>query len=402
MRYIQSEHISIANLEAKMDAANQLVENFIFDAGIKGKNALRVRLLSEEVLRLAKSIIGLGGMDFWIEGTSRVAYINLTSQVQVDQARKEELLSMSSSGENALEQGFFGKLVSLFTMDAPGGTSWSLKEYLDDLRHKKEDDLYSQEAWADLERSLVASLADDIEVGVSSNKVTMKVTKDLSEALATVGSRLPMQTTEYIFVDSDNLGDKLFDKADDSIASLELSKKDSIHLKLLFEEAVGMLKQMTTDYHALVYFTKYKEECCLNMTCKTEMDANKKSELLDISSNRENSAVKGFMSKVSDIIENGVLNYAEVMKLQQEYGGGYVNYGTMGMYGGLEGTADSGIMWSMFEYRGALEMAKESDESAKEAWDELERSIVASLVKDVLIGVKGNRVDVKMVYALNS
>jgi hypothetical protein len=72
------------------------------------------------------------------------------------------------------------------------------------------------------------------------------------------------------------------------------------------------------------------------------------------------------------------------------------------MYGGIEGLADSGIMWSMFEYRDALSEAMGSDESAKAAWDELERSIVASLAKDVLIGVKGNRVDIKMVYALNS
>ena len=45
--------------------------------------------------------------------------------------------------------------------------------------------------------------------------------------------------------------------------------------------------------------------------------------------------------EVADVIENGLLNYGNVMKLQQEYGGGIVNYGTMGMYSGVEGMADA-------------------------------------------------------------
>ena len=31
MRYVQSEHIKIANLETKMDTAQELIENYIFD-----------------------------------------------------------------------------------------------------------------------------------------------------------------------------------------------------------------------------------------------------------------------------------------------------------------------------------------------------------------------------------
>ena len=34
--------------------------------------------------------------------------------------------------------------------------------------------------------------------------------------------------------------------------------------------------------------------------------------------------------------------------------------------------------------------------------EELEKSIVASLAKDVLVGVKGDRIDITMVYGLNS
>ncbi len=403
MRYVQSEHIKIANLETKMDTAQELIENYIFDVGLKGKGALRLKLLSEEVLRLAKSIMGYGIMEFWVEGNSRVSYIYLTADNHMDKAKQDELISVSTTGENSMEQGFFGKLVSMFTMEAPGAEKWSLKDYEEELRHKKEEDKYSQEAWADLERSLVAKLADDIEVGINKDKIEMKVTKDFSEALSAIGSRKPQIQTEYTFIDSTKLDEaKTLEKGDDLIESLQLSPKDTLHMKLLFEETLGMLKSMTMDYHAEVWFEKYKEECALRLTGKTEMDASKKDNLLEIATDKENTSVHGFMDKVSDIIENSLLNYSEVMSLQQKYGGGYVNYGTMGMYGSVEGMADSGIMWSLYEYKDALTDAIEGNDSAREAWDELEKSIVASLAKDVLVGVKGDRIDITIVYDLNS
>ena len=158
-----------------------------------------------------------------------------------------------------------------------------------------------------------------------------------------------------------------------------------------------MLKALTADYHAAIWVEKYKHECYIRVTGKTEMSQDKKEGLLDMASQKGNTLVKGFMDKVADVIENGLLNYNNVMKLQQEYGGGTVNYGTMGMYNGIEGMADAGIMWSLYEYKDSLKDAMGEQEHAKEAWDELEKSIVASLAKDVLVGVKGNRLDITIV-----
>ena len=403
MRFVQSEHIKIANLESKMDVAQEVVENFIFDTGIKGKDALRLKLLSEEVLRLAKSIIGYGIMNFWLEGNSRVTKIYLTADNHMDKSKQEQLISVSSTGENSVEKGFFGKLRSLFTIDAPGNSTWSLKDYEEELRRRKEEDKYSQEAWDDLERSLVANLADDIEVGVSKDSIQMVVTKDFSEALGAIGSRVPQAKSEFTFVDSAKIDEgKIYARADELIEELEVSPKDAVHLKLLFEETVGMLKAMTTDFRAEMWFEKYKNVCCLKLTAKTLMNVDKKQDLLSVSSDRGNEAVKGFMSKISDVVENGLLNYSEVMKLQQQYGTGYVSFGSMGIYGIMEGSSDPGVMWSLSDYRESLGTDQENDPSAKEAWDELEKSIVASLAKDVLVGVKGDRIDITMVYGLNS
>ena len=398
MRYVETSHIKIADVEAKLEGANQLIDDYIFDVGLKDKDQLRLKLLCEEVLRLAKSIIGLGIMDFWLEGTSRVTKIYLLAENHMDKAKQQELISVSSSGENSSEKGFFGVLKSMFLMQGIDDEEWNLKDYLQEVYTKREQDPYSQEAWDDLERSLVAKLADDIDVYVDKNNVKMVVTKDFSEALSTVGSRVPQAITPFTFIDSSKKNDiQSFKKVDELLEELDLQPKDAVHMKLLFEETVGMLKALTADYHAAIWFEKYKHECCIRVSGKTEMSQDKKEGLLGVASQKENTLVKGFMGKVGDIIENGLLNYSNVMKLQQEYGGGFVNYGTMGMYNGVEGMADSGIMWSLYEYKDALRENIDGSEEVKQAWDELEKSIVASLAKDVLVGVKGNRIDMTIV-----
>ena len=106
------------------------------------------------------------------------------------------------------------------------------------------------------------------------------------------------------------------------------------------------------------------------------------------------------MGKIADIIENGLLNYDNVMKLQQEYGGGYIDYGTMGISGTVDGIGDSPFAWTLDDYRTSLEYAVGRDEAAKEAWDELEKSIVANLAKNVKVGVHKNVVDMTIICEL--
>ena len=334
----------------------------------------------------------------WLEGNSRVAYIFLTAENNLDANQREKLKSLAP--ERAKE-GFFDKLISTFIANPPAEKRWSLKDYQEELKKKKADDKYSQEAWEDLERSLVANLADDIEITMKFDNINMKVTKDFSEALCTVGSRVPQLATDYMFIDSSKMEeDKIAERAEELIGDLDLKKKDKLHMKLLFEETIGMLQAMVGEYHVALYMERYKNEACIKLTAKTEMDADKKKSLIEVSKQHQNMFVKGFMDKVREVIENGLLNYDNVMKLEQQYGLNMVGYGSMGVYSNIDGLADSGLMWSLEEYRQALQDASEGDEGASQAWDELEKSIVASLAKDVLVGVQGNRVDMTLVYEL--
>ena len=184
---------------------------------------------------------------------------------------------------------------------------------------------------------------------------------------------------------------KLYDalgKIDNYLEDFELGNKDSLHMRLLMEETLGMLGAMTGEYNALIWMEKEDNQCNIKLVAKTEMDVEKKKELMSVSKTGENTLHKGFMGKIGEIIENGILNYENVMKLQQVYGGGYVDYAALGT-----NPSDSMFVWSLDQYRGALDEARDADNAAGCAWDELEKSIVASLAKDVTVGVKMDQVE---------
>ena len=58
------------------------------------------------------------------------------------------------------------------------------------------------------------------------------------------------------------------------------------------------------------------------------------------------------------------------------------------------------MMWSMEDYRASLEQGKDDNDGMMAAWDELEKSIVASIADDVIVGVNKNKVQLTMIYKM--
>jgi len=188
----------------------------------------------------------------------------------------------------------------------------------------------------------------------------------------------------------DELNDALR-KIDEHISSLKLGKKDALHLRLIAEETLGMMNSLTGRYRAFMWFERSVKEARVYLTAKTDnMHIDAKKGLLSVSSSGKNVSTKGFMGKIGDIIENGLLNFENIMEIEQQYGGGYMGYSNMGSM-----SADSVLAWSLSQYRNSLNNEISGGEG--EEWDELEKSIVASLAKDVIVGVKRNQVDMTVI-----
>jgi len=200
--------------------------------------------------------------------------------------------------------------------------------------------------------------------------------------------------TDKILVSANGTGwNEALEEAGKFAEYIGLDKKASLRVRLLTEEALGMIEAIAGDFSA-EYFIESDKKCKVRLILKaqTDMDYAKKRELIEASSDKKNKASKGFMGKIRQIIENALYSVDEVGALTAEYGGTSLMYGTMGMCD-IDPAAPVNYMWSLENYKTSIESVTDSEEAAKEAWDELEKSIVASIADDVKVGVSGNNVE---------
>lgn len=199
--------------------------------------------------------------------------------------------------------------------------------------------------------------------------------------------------TEHIGISNggDGMNDAL-SMADGFAVSLGLTKKEAFHIRLLAEEMFNMVRAITGGFNAFFWIDEENRVCRLHLeSAKIDLDYGKRRELLSVSTQGENTASRGIMEKIRDIVEAGLYNISEGYNIQAQYGIGMFNYGVVG----INDTAmsDAVFAWSMQKYKDEIESRAEEIE----AQDELEKSIIANIADDVRVGVKKDSLEIVIV-----
>lgn len=168
---------------------------------------------------------------------------------------------------------------------------------------------------------------------------------------------------------------------------IQLDKKDRLRLDLLVEETLGMVKTVLDDFYGQIWFSAEGKACEIHLEATAHMNANRKDELLSVSSTGKNAAKSGFMAKLGEMISGALHNAGKTMGTY----GQTMNYGIIYNPNMMSASSDLLPIWTLQTYRTDLSQDRSSD--AEEAWDELEKSIVAKLADDILVGVKGDRIE---------
>ena len=168
------------------------------------KDSVHLLLLTEETTGMMKALTGNHDADFWIEDDGSTFHIHLKTETKMNTELRKKLLSASTSGENIAAKGVMGKVKDIFNrlieptestipyaysagfqtmgnstmgaaamaknMSIPARNVWSLNKYKNSVES-------GDEAWDELEQSIVANIADDIEIGISDNYVEMVIYK---------------------------------------------------------------------------------------------------------------------------------------------------------------------------------------------------------------------------------
>ena len=165
-----------------------------------------------------------------------------------------------------------------------------------------------------------------------------------------------------------------------------LSHKQALQLRLLCEEIDGMLPNIIDDFEGALWIDFEDGECKVNVSIKIpEFNTAKKEELIGIAKNKKNAATVGIVGKIRDAIEDFFLDEERIEAMA-------LSSGSFGLGTGYSEGVDYAYLWRLENYRNSVKKEEQA-----EAWDELEKSVIASVADDVIVGVKGHQADITIV-----
>jgi len=200
---MKTDIITVSSSGSQMEKALEQAEKVAAYKGLPAQSALRLRLLTEEMMGMMRSITGEQQGQFWIEDEDGVYQLHLKVKTRMTNEKRESLLEVSSSGKNEAAKGLMGRLRDFFDRGSDEDIfqsspmlmsgmyehssspsldwEWKMTQYQialeEGVRH---DDKKAQEAWDELEKSVVAHAADEIQVCIRGQTVEMTIVKSLS------------------------------------------------------------------------------------------------------------------------------------------------------------------------------------------------------------------------------
>jgi hypothetical protein len=155
----------------------------------------------------------------------------------------------------------------------------------------------------------------------------------------------------------------------------ELGAKESLRLRLLAEEMVCLLTELVEKFSGEFFIENEGSKYELHSVIKVPaMTSEIRSELIEISSKKKNSASKGILGKIRNAFDVVLLSVYEndaayPIPVDNDYSYHYYQE------------------WSLRNYVEEYEEKKEID-------DELQKSIIGSLADNVVVSIKGGNVHI--------
>lgn len=199
---MKSEVMTLTGEGQGMKEAFAMTEALGVVNGLTPKNVLHLRLLSEELFGMLRGIAGKVEADFWLEIEEKRYELHMKSTVKLTEGMRDQFLAASSSGKNEAAKGFMGKLrvmianvllsaqevmpyammntVAAHPMGGIAGETasvWSMAFYRQELMKNTGKNKEADDAWDELEKSIVANIADDVKVSIVGKTVEITVCK---------------------------------------------------------------------------------------------------------------------------------------------------------------------------------------------------------------------------------
>ena len=190
--------------------------------------------------------------------------------------------------------------------------------------------------------------------------------------------------SDVIHVTSSGEGVALALQQAEAVAAYKsLPQKDSLHLQLLAEEMMGMLRALTGEQEADFWIEDEAGSFCMHLRTQCKMNTDLREKLLSASTSGKNIAAKGVSGKIRDLFSRMVEGSGDV----DAYASGFSlpDAETTSVYEAASVAKNAPLTWSFNKYKASA--------AEKEAWDELEKSVLAKVADEIEIGIAGGTVE---------
>ncbi|MBO5207982.1 MAG: hypothetical protein J6B68_01415 [Lachnospiraceae bacterium] len=175
----------------------QEVEKVAEYNGLNSKGTIRLRLLAEELIGMQNGILGFVKGEFYIESKKNTYTFYFHADIKTDSVTRERFVDLSTNNRNVAYKGFAGKIrlvadtlmndskegsfdnydsyraadsTGIFNSDLEYDKVWALSQYREEVTKNSAE-------WDELEKSIVANLADELIIGATKEYVDMIAVK---------------------------------------------------------------------------------------------------------------------------------------------------------------------------------------------------------------------------------
>lgn len=200
----KTRSITVTSLGEGMEHALRITEQLAVYHRLDHKAMLQLRLLAEELFGLLRNIAGDTAAIYWIAVNESLYELHMRTQLHMTREIREQLLGVSTSGENTAAEGFMGRLQDMIfvklllaadNLDSDGALQdspisdpeagqdtditeeWTMSQYKSDIDCRRNQSTDAAEQWDELEKSIVAQLADEVKVSMRGFNVEITIFK---------------------------------------------------------------------------------------------------------------------------------------------------------------------------------------------------------------------------------
>ena len=170
----------------------------------------------------------------------------------------------------------------------------------------------------------------------------------------------------------------------------DLSPKNALHLRLLAEEMLGMMRSITGEVSGKFWIEAEDEEYQLHMQVDSALTKERRQGLLAASSTGKNEGSRTFMGRLREFLF-GPVDEEIAAYDNSVLAAGVLPNGTRPM---------TDWEWLLTRYQGNLSNLKTEKPEAADAWDELEKSIVGNVADDVRVSIQGAKTEMTIIKKL--